>query len=93
MLHILEISVVCRHCSGKDVCKNGKHPSGTQRWLCNSCKKSFQTDYKYNACKAGVKDAIVEQTLNSSGVRDISRNLKIDRNTVMSVLRKKKAQK
>ena len=42
-----------------------------QRWRCNNCKKSFQLEYKYNACQAGIKDAIIQQTLNSSGVRDI----------------------
>ena len=44
--------------------------------------------YKYNAWKPGIKDAIIQQTLNSSGVRDIGRNLKINKNTVVAVLKK-----
>ncbi|MDR2928035.1 MAG: hypothetical protein LBV41_07540 [Cytophagaceae bacterium] len=28
-------------------------------------------EYKYNAWKPGIKEAIIEQNLNSSGVRDI----------------------
>ena len=51
-------------------------------------KKSFQLSYKYNAWKPGIKDAIIQQTLNSSGVRDIGRNLKINKNTVVAVLKK-----
>ena len=87
MLH--QIPVACHHCGGQDVVKNGHRPNGAQRWRCNGCKKSFQLSYTYNAHKVGVKEQIIEQTLNSSGVRDISRNLKIDKNTVIATLRKK----
>ncbi|MDR0811265.1 MAG: hypothetical protein LBN23_03180 [Paludibacter sp.] len=46
-------------------------------------QKELQKEYKYN----GTKECIIAQTLNSSGVRDISRNLKINRNTVLAVLK------
>jgi transposase-like protein len=36
----------------------------------------------------GIKEKIIELTLNSSGVRDIERTLKIHRDTVTSVLKK-----
>lgn len=91
MTHTLSIEVACSHCNCKDVCKNGKRPNGVQRWYCNDCKRSFQITYTYEASKPGIKDKVLTQTLNSSGVRDISRNLGIDKNTVVSVLRKKKA--
>jgi transposase-like protein len=45
-------------------------------------------DYHYNAHKPGVKAQIAELTLNSSGVRDISRILEISKNTVVSELKK-----
>jgi hypothetical protein len=45
-------------------------------------------NYRYNARKQGVKEQITELTLNSSGVRDISRILKINKNTVISELKK-----
>ena len=47
---------------------------------------SYRTNY--NAWKPGIKDAIIQQTLNSSGARDIGRNLKINKNTVVAVLKK-----
>ncbi|MFM2267674.1 MAG: hypothetical protein RL757_1115 [Bacteroidota bacterium] len=90
MYHKIETQVVCGHCDSKDICKNGKRPNGIQRWRCNDCKRSFQTTYTYEASKPHVKSKILEQTLNSSGVRDISRNLGVDKNTVIAVLRKKK---
>lgn len=54
MLH--EVSVKCIHCGGEDLVKNGHRCNGDQRWRCNSCKKSFQTHYRYNANKPEVKE-------------------------------------
>jgi transposase-like protein len=86
MTHHQEIQ--CIHCSSADLQKNGHSENGTQRWLCNHCRKSFQLTYRYHARKPGVKEQITVQTLNSSGVRDIARNLGINKNTVVSELKK-----
>ena len=86
MLHTQDIT--CAHCHGKDVVKNGKDLSGTQCWQCKGCKKYFRLSYKYNACQQGIKQKIIKLTLNSSGVRDIGRVLRINKNTVISVLKK-----
>ena len=83
------IQIICRHCGSDDLARNGHSPNGKQRYLCNNCKKSFRTEYSYNACKPGIKEQIEKQTLNSSGVRDISRNPEISKNTVISELKKK----
>ena len=82
------IKIICRHCGSDELVKNGHSENGKQRYRCNNCKKSFQTEYRYNAWQPGVKDQIETQTLNSSGVRDIGRNLKISKNTVISELKK-----
>jgi insertion element IS1 protein InsB len=81
--------ISCPHCGGVDLQKNGHSSKGVQQWRCIQCCKYFQLEYSYNACKKGVKEQIIELTLNSSGVRDISRILKINPNTVCSVLKKK----
>lgn len=81
--------IICRHCGSDDLVKNGHSENQTQRYRCKHCKKSFQTEYSYNAWNPGVKEQIEIQTLNSSGVRDISRNLEISKNTVISELKKK----
>jgi insertion element IS1 protein InsB len=83
------IQIKCRHCQSEDLVKNGRSENGTQRYRCNTCKGSFQLDYTYNAWKEGVKEQIDSQTLNSSGVRDIARNLKIAKRTVTQHLKKK----
>ena len=81
-------TVSCLHCKGSDLQKNGHSETGTQRWRCKNCGKNFQLEYRYNARKPGVKKQIIDLTLNSSGVRDIGRILKINKNTVCSVLKK-----
>ena len=81
--------IVCPHCNKGDIVKNGHSENGSQRYRCKGCKKSFQTTYSYHAWKPGMKEKIEEQTLNSSGVRDISRNLKIHKNTVSAHLKKR----
>ena len=86
MKHTQDIK--CTHCSGTDLQKNGHSENGTQRWRCLNCRKSFQLSYRYNARKPGVKEQITVLTLNSSGVRDIGRSLKINKNTVIAELKK-----
>ena len=82
------IEIRCRSCGAEDLVKNGRSENGTQRYRCNECGKSFQNEYSYNAWKPGVKSQIETQTINSSGVRDIGRNLGISKNTVISELKK-----
>ena len=79
----------CPYCAGSDLRKNGKSVTGMQQWHCKDCKRYFQLDYCYNACKQGIKEQIIELTLNSSGVRDIGRVLGISKDTVSSVLKKR----
>jgi transposase-like protein len=81
-------TIHCPSCQGADLQKNGKSPNGTQRWYCKTCKQYFRLEYRYNVYKPGVKEKIIEMTLNSSGVRDIGRVLLISKDTVCSVLKK-----
>ena len=83
------IEIKCRHWGAEDLVKIVRSENGTQRYRCNKFRMSFQHDYTYNAWKPGVKEQIEIQTLNSSGIRDISRNLSVSKNTVVSELRKK----
>ena len=83
------IEIKCRHRGAEDLVKNGLGENGTQRQRCNKCRKSFQHDYTYNEWRPGVREQIETQTLNSGGVRDISRTLDISKITVISELRKK----
>ena len=78
----------CPHCESRDLVKNGCCKTGIQRYLCKDCKKCFRQHYKNRAWEPGMKDKIDNQILNSSGVRDTARVLGINKNTVISHLKK-----
>jgi transposase-like protein len=44
--------------------------------------------YRYRAYQAGIKEQVVEMAINGSGIRGTARVLKIDKNTIISTLKK-----
>ena len=88
--------VECPYCGSKEVSLYGKNSTGRQRYLCRNrvCShKTFQLEYKNNACRPGTKEKIVEMTMNGSGTRDTGRVLSISPNTVTNVLKNGKIRK
>ena len=86
------IEVLCPHCGSNDVVRYGKN-GDKQRLKCQNtdCShKTFQLEYSYNAYNPGVKQQVVDMTMNGSGTRDIGRVLGISKDTVTSVLKKQK---
>ena len=83
-------TVRCRYCQSDQLIKAGKQ-HGHQRVKCKSCNRTFQLDYTYEANKAGVTDKIEQMVHSGSGVRDTARVLKINKNTVISHLKKSRA--
>ena len=81
--------VKCRYCESVDLIRAGTQ-NGKQRVKCKTCNKTFQLDYTYEACKAGVTNKIEQMAHNGNGIRDTARLLKINRNTVMAHLKKGK---
>ena len=84
--------VECPYCGSKEVSLYGKNSTERQRYLCRNraCNhKTFQLEYKNNACRPGTKEKIVEMTMNGSGTRDTGRILNISPNTVTNVLKKR----
>ncbi len=55
--------------------------------MCKDCYKQFITDYSYQGCRPFIRSLILKMTLNSSGIRDISRVLEISVNTVIKMIR------
>ena len=81
------VSLGCPKCESTNVEKYGVSSVGKQRYMCKSCKRTFQQNYTYNACRADTKSLIYFQTINGSGTRAIARSLGVDPGTVTSVLR------
>ena len=88
-----EITVKCPYCGSEEVSLYGKSRRGKQRYLCRNkgCgHKTFQLEYKNNACRPGAKEKIVEIAMNGGGTRDTGRVLGISSDTVTAVLKKRK---
>ncbi len=86
--------VICPDCGSNKIMKSGRSANGTQRYRCQSpdcATKTFMLTYSYKAYNPGIKEQIVEMAINGSGVRDTARVLKINKNTVISTLKKKRA--
>ena len=84
------VEVLCVHCSGREVVKNGKSTAGIQRYACRSahCGKTFQLMHRYNAYQPGIKERIADMAVNGSGIRDTARVLSVAIGTVITTLKK-----
>ena len=72
--------------------KAGKNARGTQRFRCQNSEcetQTFMLEYRYIAYESGIEEKVVEMAINGSGIRDTARVLKINKNTVISILKKK----
>ena len=52
------------------------------------CQKTFQLKFEKRAYQPGMKEQIIEMSLHGSGTRGIARVLAINKNTVISTLKK-----
>ena len=86
------IPVLCPHCHSDHVIKGGTTKAGIQRYKCHNADcphDSFQLDLIYKGRSPEIKKQIVNMALNSSGIRDTARVLKISPTTVINELKKK----
>lgn len=87
------IKVICPYCKCDKVVCNGKTKKGLQRYICKNemCShKTFQIEYSYTACEPGIREKIIDMAMNGSGIRDTGRVLGVAKDTVTSVLKKRK---
>ena len=80
--------IKCKHCESEEIIKNGKRTMGIQSLKYKKCGRCFQESYLNNEAKPETKRLIIIMSVNESGIRDISRVLKISKNTVMKTLKK-----
>ena len=85
------LALPCPHCQNTNVKKHGTSCNGKRRYRClnRDCPyATFSQSLDYPGRRREVKQQIVEMTLNGSGVRDISRVLKVSTATVIQELKK-----
>ena len=93
---MVTITVSCRYCGNQDKVRrkglstNGHQPHRRTGYKCEACGRSFQLAYTHKAHEPGIKEKVIDMALNGSGIRDTARVLKINMNTVMSTLKKKR---
>ena len=91
---MVTLVVSCRYCSNQDAVRrkgistNGNQPHRRTGYKCEACQRSFQLLYTHKAHEPGIKEKVIDMALNGSGIRDMTRVLKINMNTVMSTLKK-----
>ncbi len=85
---MIMVSVKCVHCGGTDLSVYGYYKE-KRRYKCQPCNRVFLSKYTYNACDKNISEKVLEMSMNGNGMREISRVLKIARNTVTSILKKK----
>src|SRR4051812_12879210 len=79
--------ITCPNCASRHVVKNGTTRNRKQKYLCRNCHRQFIRDYTSQGCRVEIRSLIVPMTLNGSGVRDITRVLRVCINTVLKVIR------
>jgi transposase-like protein len=83
--------IACPNCQSKNIKTVGLSANGVQRYRCNNpaCPtQSFMLEYRYRAYAPGVKTQLLDMAINGSGIRDTARVLGIDKNTVISTIKK-----
>ncbi|HYE72527.1 MAG TPA: IS1 family transposase, partial [Blastocatellia bacterium] len=80
--------IACPSCASRHVVKNGTTSNRKQKYLCRACRRQFIRDYSYQGCRIEIRCLIVPMTLNGSGVRDITRVLRVSINTVLKEIRR-----
>jgi transposase-like protein len=89
------ILLTCPNCGCTDLAKNGKHPTGKQRYLCynQECHQpSFTLEPSVNrGSHPEVREEVIRMASNGAGMRDIARTLQISRTTVTKLIKKKRS--
>ena len=67
-----------------------KESNRNTKLKCKNCGRCFQESHLNNGAKPETKRMIISMSVNGSGIRDISRVLKISKDTVMKTLKKRK---
>ena len=90
----ITIDLLCPHCHGESIVKNGHKSKGTQNYRCKRCKKQFISDHekKYRGSISWVSSLIKKMIVRGNSVRDISNILNVSTKTVLKVLREAKYQ-
>lgn len=73
----------CPYCqSTEGQVKNGLNASGTQRWLCRSCRRTYTPEPKPNGYAEATRLEAVKLYVDGMNLRRIARTLKVNHQSV-----------
>ena len=87
------VTVKCPTCGSESVSKNGRNKTGKQVYNCNNhdCeRRNFVEEYTHNGFDPKIRKKILDMTANGTGTHATGRILGISKDTVTSVLKKRK---
>ena len=82
------LSTTCPHCGSQDVIRFGTNRSGTARYRCHGCGKTFTPNPRSRALTPEKEEAILRALQERISQRGIARALQVGRQTIRD-LRKK----
>ncbi len=81
--------LLCVHCGGDDVVRNGKTNNGQQRLLCKSCKRTSREERAGPRYSEAEKERILRAYMERPSMRGIGRLFGVSRQTLAQWLKKK----
>ncbi len=81
--------VMCVHCGGDDVVRNGKTNNGKQRLLCKSCKRTSREERSGPRYSEEDRERILRAYMERPSMRGITRIFGVSRQTLAVWLKKK----
>jgi transposase-like protein len=92
MNDMITFTIACPHCQQtKPVVKFGKTGSGTQRALCNNCKKTFAVNPKSRAVTPEKEAAILRLLEERTTIRGVRRAVKCGTQIIYATLKKSRS--
>ena len=87
------ITITCPHCGSDRISKNGHNKKGKQVYNCNNAEcshRNFVEEYTYKAYNPDVRKQVLKMAVDCNGTRATGRILGISKDTVTSILKKRK---
>ena len=78
----------CRHCQSQNVIRHGKDASGTQRYRCHDCTRTFRQQPKSRTRPQEFQATVLAAYQERASMRGVCRILGIDRETLTNWLKK-----
>ena len=87
-MSMVTIQIARRHCTSKNIIRNGMTFNSKQRLLCKNCGKNSREDPQPNGYTNEKREQILRAYQERSSLRGLARTFGVSRNTVTSWLGK-----